>query len=75
MHIFAPTHDENKHKTINIIMKKLFIFTSAAVSLLLAGCAKNPDQEAEQRHGRVVTLSATIDVDENTKASVGNDGS
>lgn len=62
------------------IMKKTCFLTFAAVSVLLAGCVKNQQQvveepAAEELRGKVVTLSASIDVDDETKASVADDGS
>lgn len=53
-------------------MKKLIYFAFAATSLLLVACAKTDKQPAPQ--GRVVTLSATIEVDEDTKAFVTDAG-
>lgn len=61
-------------------MKRTIFLPFAAVSVLLAGCAKNQQQDveepaAEELRGKVVTLSASIDVDDETKASVADDGS
>lgn len=54
-------------------MKKLIYFAFAAASaLLLAACAKTDEQQAHK--GRVVTLSASIEEDEETKASVSDAG-
>lgn len=54
-------------------MKKTIFFVCGAAALLLAGCAKAPEEKAPQ--GRVVTISASIDSDDETKATVGDDGS
>lgn len=54
-------------------MKKTIFFVCGATALLLAGCAKAPEEKAPQ--GRVVTISASIDSDDETKATVGDDGS
>ena len=54
-------------------MKQTIFFACGAAALLLAGCAKTPEEKAPQ--GRVVTISASIDVDDETKATVGDDGS
>lgn len=54
-------------------MKKLIYFAFAAASaLLLAACAKTDEQQAPKGH--VVTLSASIEEDEETKASVSDAG-
>ena len=55
------------------MMKKTIFFVCGAAALLLAGCAKAPEEKAPQ--GRVVTISASIDSDDETKATVGDDGS
>lgn len=54
-------------------MKQTIFFVCGAAALLLAGCAKAPEEKAPQ--GRVVTISASIDSDDETKATVGDDGS
>lgn len=55
-------------------MKKLIHFAFAAASaLLLAACAKTDEQQAPKGH--VVTLSASIEEDKETKAIIGDDGS
>lgn len=54
-------------------MNKLIYFAfAAAPALLLAACAKTDEQQAPK--GRVVTLSASIEEDEETRAMVSDDG-
>lgn len=54
-------------------MKLIYFAFAAASALLLTACAKTDEQQAPKGH--VVTLSASIEEDEETKAIIGDDGS